>query len=158
MSYRSLAVAPILILAAPALAGEDVGFVETPAWVEPLYDGGIAESRDNVPLYDRQIRFEDGVVTRYTDIAYRLDTTQALQQMGTIQLSWLPDKGDLFVHRLEILRDGAVIDLLAQGLRPECHGFVTVLKTRRYNLAVFSPPERPPAPLASAACLKCCAT
>ena len=76
MSYRSLAVAPILILAAPALAGEDVGFVETPAWVEPLYDGGIAESRDNVPLYDRQIRFEDGVVTRYTDIAYRLDTTQ----------------------------------------------------------------------------------
>ncbi|MED5205399.1 MAG: DUF3857 domain-containing protein, partial [Pseudomonadota bacterium] len=93
-----------MILAAPALAGEDVGFVETPAWVEPLYDGGIAESRDNVPLYDRQIRFEDGVVTRYTDIAYRLDTTQALQQMGTIQLSWLPDKGDLSVHRLEILR------------------------------------------------------
>lgn len=136
MSYRSLAVAPILILAAPALAGEDVRFVETPAWVEPLYDGGIAESRDNVPLYDRQIRFEDGVVTRYTDIAYRLDTTQALQQMGTIQLSWLPDKGDLAVHRLEILRDGAVIDLLAQGLRPEILRRERELERRSVNGAL----------------------
>ena len=136
MSYRSLVVAPILILAAPALAGEDVRFVETPAWVEPLYDGGIAESRDNVPLYDRQIRFEDGVVTRYTDIAYRLDTTQALQQMGTIQLSWLPDKGDLAVHRLEILRDGAVIDLLAQGLRPEILRRERELERRSVNGAL----------------------
>ncbi|UYH56049.1 DUF3857 domain-containing protein [Qipengyuania sp. SS22] len=110
---------PLFVLAAPVLAGEDVRYIEPPAWVEPLYDGGLAESRDNIPLYDRQVRLEDGTVTRYTDIAYWLDTAQALQQMGTIQLAWLPDKGDLAVHRLEILRDGEAIDLLAGGLRPE---------------------------------------
>lgn len=119
MSYRSLVAVPLFVLAAPVLAGEEVRYVEPPAWVEPLYDGGLAESRDNIPLYDRQVRLEDGTVTRYTDIAYWLDTTQTLQQAGTIQLAWLPDKGDLAVHRLEILRDGAVIDLLADGLRPE---------------------------------------
>ena len=119
MLYRSLVIAPMFVLAAPAIAGEEVRFVEPPAWVEPLYDGGIAESREDVPLYDRQVRLEDGAVTRYTDIAYRLDTTQALQQMGTIQLAWLPDKGDLSIHRLQILRDGEIIDLVAEGLRPE---------------------------------------
>jgi hypothetical protein len=30
-----------------------------------------------------------------------------------ISLSWLPDKGDLTIHRLEIRRGGEVIDLLA---------------------------------------------
>jgi len=119
LSYRSLAAVPLFVLAAPVMAGEDVRYVEPPAWVEPLYDGGLAESRDNIPLYDRQVRLEDGTVTRYTDIAYWLDTAQTLQQLGTIQLAWLPDKGDLAIHRLEILRDGAVIDLLAEGLRPE---------------------------------------
>lgn len=118
--YRSaLSVVPLFVLAAPALAGEEVRFVEPPVWVEPLFDGGIAESREEIPLYDRQVRLEDGTVTRFTDIAYRLDTTQALQQLGTIQLAWMPDKGDLSIHRLEILREGEVIDLIAGGLRPE---------------------------------------
>lgn len=65
---------PLFVLAAPVLAVEDVRYVELLAWVEPLYDGGLAESRDNIPLHDRQVRLEDGTVTRYTDIAYRLDS------------------------------------------------------------------------------------
>lgn len=35
------------------------------------------------------------------------------------QNAWLPDKGDLIVHRLELRRGKQVIDLLAQGVKPE---------------------------------------
>ncbi len=55
-----------------------------------------------------------GVVYAYEDRAVRIDNPQTLMDEGTISLTWLPDKGDLTVHKIEILRDGEVIDLLAR--------------------------------------------
>lgn len=106
-------------VAAPAIAGEEVKYGEVPEWVGSVeIDAAIAANEDIV-LYDRQIRLDGGVVTRYTDIAYDINNTQALQNNGTLQFSWLPDKGDLTIHRLELIRDGEVIDLLEQGVEPE---------------------------------------
>jgi tetratricopeptide (TPR) repeat protein len=111
--------APIIIAAQPALAGEDVQFAEAPAWVTPADIEAALTMGEEIVLYDRQIRLEGGVVTRYTDIAYDVRTTDALQKLGTQQFSWFPDKGDLVIHRLQLIRDGKTIDLVAQGLRPE---------------------------------------
>ena len=68
---------------------------------------------------DRQIRFEGGVVTRYADFAYDVTDQQAVSNYSTLQFGWMPDKGDLTIHRLEIIRDERVIDLIAQGAEPE---------------------------------------
>jgi hypothetical protein len=97
------AVAPVAVIATPAIAGEEVVYGEAPEWVAPVdVEAAIAEKQD-VVIYDRQIRLEDGTVTKYTDITYEIASTQALQRYGTLQFSWLPDKGELAMHRLQIL-------------------------------------------------------
>lgn len=113
-------VAAIAIAASsPALAGEEVLYQNVPEWVVEADIEEAIGNREDLVLYDRQIRLEDGIVSRFTDIAYDIANTQAMQRFGTLQFSWLPDKGDLVIHRLEILRDGDVIDLLGEGVRPE---------------------------------------
>ncbi|WP_160616444.1 DUF3857 domain-containing protein [Pseudoblastomonas halimionae] len=109
------ATAVVAVCASPAYAGEEVIYEAAPAWVEPVdFDAALAKD-EMLVLFDRQVRMEDGVVHDYLDIAYKIETPQALTQLGTVQVPWLPDKGDLFVHNLEIVRDGEVIDLLANG-------------------------------------------
>jgi tetratricopeptide (TPR) repeat protein len=113
------AVAPVAVIATPAFAGEEVVYSDAPEWVVPVdIEKAIARNQDIV-IYDRQLRLEDGTVTKYTDVAYEIANTQALQRYGTLQFAWLPDKGDLVMHRLQIIRDGEVIDLLEEGVRPE---------------------------------------
>lgn len=55
----------------------------------------------------------------YRDRAVRIDNSAALDSEGTLNLTWSPDKGDLRIHRLEILRDGETIDLVASGVEFE---------------------------------------
>ncbi|MBX7540431.1 DUF3857 domain-containing protein [Qipengyuania sphaerica] len=66
-------------------------------------------------IYDWQHRLENGLVTSYQDAAIRIDNPDMLMQQGTVTLSWLPDKGDLTIHRVEILRGKESIDLIASG-------------------------------------------
>lgn len=105
------------ILASPAIAGDDVLYAPAPEWVEQveLDSAEVAEGPSAV-LYDWQYRLEGGTEHAFTDMAFRLDNPEALMQAGTLSFSWLPDNGDLTVHRLEILRGDEVIDLLAQGV------------------------------------------
>jgi tetratricopeptide (TPR) repeat protein len=128
--------APVAIIASATQAGETVRFADTPAWVEPVDLGKAMEMGEEIVLYDRQIRLENGVVTRYTDIAYEVRNTTALQQLGTQQFGWSPDKGDLTIHRMELLRDGKVIDLVAQGLKPEILRRERELEKRAVNGAL----------------------
>ncbi len=114
-----LCAAPVALIAAPALAGDDVRYEAAPEWVVPADIDAAAAKKEELVLYDRQVRLEDGVVHRYNDIAYDLRSPEMLSKFGTLQLGWLPDKGDLIIHTLELRRGGEVIDLLAQGVRPE---------------------------------------
>lgn len=109
------ATAVVAVCASPAHAGEKVLYEAAPEWIEPVDFEAALDENETFVLFDRQVRMEDGVVHDYTDIAYKIDNPQALTQLGTLQLPWLPDKGDLVVHDLEIIRDGERIDLLAQG-------------------------------------------
>lgn len=124
MRYKFLASAATGLVAVmpsmPAQAGETILYEAEAAWVDvsalPPADGS-----QGLPLrlYETQTRMEDGVVSTYGDIAFALDSPEALNALGTITLEWLPDKGDLTVHRVELVRDGAAIDLLAGGARFE---------------------------------------
>ncbi|MBA4163992.1 MAG: hypothetical protein C0510_05100 [Erythrobacter sp.] len=111
-------IAAITCLAAPAIAGEQVVYrPEVPEWALPADLDAAMATGESIVLLDEQVRIEDGVVHSFSDIAYRIDNPEALTQLGTLKLSWLPDKGDLIVHRLEIVRNGETIDLLGQGAR-----------------------------------------
>ena len=131
-----LAVAPLAVISIPAQAGEEVRFEPAPEWVEGFdFEAAIAKELEIV-AFDRQLRLEDGVVHRYTDIAYDIRSNEVLSRLGTVQFGWLPDKGDLVIHRLEIIRDGRVIDLVADGVRPEIIRRETELERRTVNGAL----------------------
>lgn len=115
--FASVAIAALY--AVPVQAGEEVLQAPAPGWVEAVdFDSALAQGEEIV-LLDRQIRFEGGVVTRYADVAYDVTSQQAVSNYSTLQFGWMPDKGDLTIHRLEIIREGEAIDLIAQGVEPE---------------------------------------
>lgn len=106
----------MLSIACPAFAGEEVLYAEPLPWVEEAkLDAGSIENGPAALVMDWQHRLEDGVVTSYSDMATRIDNPQALMEQGTISLNWLPDKGDLTIHRVEILRAGETVDVIGKG-------------------------------------------
>lgn len=119
MKYHSLLLcSAVLVCGTPALAGEEVLYQPAPDWIAPVE---LPQLRRGPPivLYDDQRRIEEGRLTSYIDRAIRVDNPQALTALGTLQANWLPDKGDLIVHRVSILRGEEVIDVLAGGARLE---------------------------------------
>ena len=122
MRYIYLASAATGLFAAalvtPAQAGDSVLYGAVADWVD-VSDLPPAEQDPGMPLRlaETQTRMEDGVVSTYADIAFALDSSEMRDAVSTISLGWMPDKGDLVVHRVELLRDGKTIDLLADGER-----------------------------------------
>ncbi|MFB0611150.1 DUF3857 domain-containing protein [Aurantiacibacter poecillastricola] len=116
---KSIYTLPLVAIAisAPAYAGEEVLYEPAPAWVDEAdAEALISETGPAALLYDWQHRLEDSVAWVYLDWAQRIDNPQSLMASNTQTLQWLPDKGDLVVHRMEIYRAGEVIDLLGQGV------------------------------------------
>ena len=108
--------ASVLALAVPAQAGDKVLYSDVPQWVEEApIDTSSTKGGPSLLVFDWQHRLENGVVTTYGDLASRIDNPQALMENGTISRAWLPDKGDLTIHRVQILRGGEVIDVMAGG-------------------------------------------
>lgn len=102
--------------AVPVWAGEAVLYDRPPAWVEtaaiePRKEG----SNDILLLLDQQARIETGRLWSYVDTAIALDSPEALTRFGTISTSWMPDKGDLIIHRVELIRGSEVIDVIGGG-------------------------------------------
>ena len=108
------------VAAVPALAGETIIYDAAPASVDvtPI-EPKAAQSRDIIILLDQQARIEKGRLWTYVDTAIALDSPEALTRFGTLNVTWSPDKGDLIVHRVELIRDGAVIDVLSEGAKFE---------------------------------------
>lgn len=105
------------MIAGPAYAGEEVLYENVPAWVDEAdFESVLEENGPAELLYDWQYRLEDGLVRAYTDHAVRIENPQALMQQGTLTFRWMPDKGDIVIHRLEIHRDDSVVDLVEQGV------------------------------------------
>lgn len=98
-------------------AGEEPLYQPAPAWVvtTDVADWSKLTPKGNLVLSDMQERIDGSMVWTYSDFAVKLDSPEALTRFSSITLPWLPDKGDLIVHELSIIRDGKVIDALASG-------------------------------------------
>ncbi len=119
MRFLSVCLAGVSLLAAgTAMAGESVLYAPAPGWVEETKASAIdVKSSAPLVLYDLQQRLAKGTLSIYVDRAFRLDSPEALTRAGTSSAAWQPDKGDLIVHRVEILRGGKTIDVLAGGAK-----------------------------------------
>jgi transglutaminase-like putative cysteine protease/tetratricopeptide (TPR) repeat protein len=104
--------------ATPAWAGDVPLYQPAPAWIvsAPLPDAAaLTGDGPAMVIFDQQQRIEDGRLWSYVDGATRIASPEMLAQFATLSVPWAPDKGDLIVHELAILRGGERIDLLAQG-------------------------------------------
>ena len=100
----------------PAVAGDKPLYGPPPAWVKaapPIQIGKFDESSPLLLVFDSQQRFENGTAIAYVDVATRIANTQMLGSAGSLSMPWLPEQGDLTVHRVQILRGGQTIDALA---------------------------------------------
>ena len=113
MRFRIALLCGAVLVPGTAAAGDSVLTGAAPAWVaEASLDAVDIKTAPMQLIADYQHRLEDGVVRSYYDTAVRIDNSQSLMNQNTVSIGWLPDKGDLTVHRLEIYRDGETIDLL----------------------------------------------
>ena len=93
----------VVALAVPAVlkAGEAPRYAPAPDWVQvapPITPAQLVDSAPALVIYDMQTRFENGVATSYVDSASRVVNAQALGEMGTVTIPWMPDRGDLTVQ------------------------------------------------------------
>ncbi len=106
------------MLVAPAsvvMAGEQPLYEPAPAWVTPAKLADPQGVTGGIAVLDFQQRIDGATVWNYADTAIKLSTPEELSQYSNITVAWAPDKGDLIIHQLVILRDGAEIDALAGG-------------------------------------------
>lgn len=118
MSWAGMAVFGSLPIG-PAMAGEQILYDAAPGWVEAKSVTAADSTSSPLVLMDQQVRLEGGTVSEYSDLALRLSSPEMLTNAGTLTARWMPDKGDLVIHRVELIRDGETIDVLATGARFE---------------------------------------
>lgn len=101
-----------------AAASDKPVYAPVPAWVKPAPPIDASRITDDAPvvlMIDNQQRLEGGRATIYVDSATRAASPEVLGAIGTIQLPWQPDHGDLIIHRAEIIRGAERIDLIKGG-------------------------------------------
>ncbi len=111
LSFSAVAALPHSL----AIAGEEILYAPAPKWVEVKPLANADGKGAPLVLLEQQVRLEGGTVTNYNDMAIRLSSPEALTQAGTLTAQWMPDKGDLVIHRVELLREGNTVDVIAQG-------------------------------------------
>ena len=100
-----------------AYAADALKFGAPPSWVVPQPVPTNVKATDApiaVLLTDEQIALDPGKVTTYRDGVLKIQTPQGLAA-GNISLEWDPATETLTVNKLNIIRDGKVIDVLASG-------------------------------------------
>lgn len=119
----------VSLYAQSAWAGQEVLYAAPQRWVDRAPPPS-ASGQTPLLLLDEQHFVEEGKLTVFSDRALRMDTPQSLNEAGTISLQWMPDKGDLIVHEVSIIRGGEVINVLAQGAKFEVLRRETQLERR----------------------------
>lgn len=103
-----------LVLPSPVLAADDVRYADPPGWVRPT-PGPVAPARPqgafSILERDLQVRIDDAGQHFFESSAYRINTAEGLE-LGNLLIAWDPATGGPTVHKLQIVRDGEVIDVL----------------------------------------------
>ncbi|MEA1673557.1 tetratricopeptide repeat protein [Nitrospirillum sp. BR 11163] len=88
------------------------------AWVKqpalPSKMGPKGEAAIQLLLQDEQLNFTPNGTEFFLETATRIQTPQGLTALGTLSLPWKPSTDTLTIHKLHIIRDGEVIDVLAR--------------------------------------------
>jgi hypothetical protein len=92
----------VLVCGTPALAGEEVLYQPAPAWIVPASCRRLRRGRRSCCTTTSGGSRKAGCHLRRPGDP--VDNPQTLTQLGTLQATWMPDKGDLIVHRVSILR------------------------------------------------------
>ena len=115
-----LALGTALTIVAPTgavLAQDQVAIGAAPSWAKPSELRAVPSDPQGAVFVRRQdtlVHLTDKGQVTYIDSHLRLLHPQALQ-LGNIQLAWNPASGPPVLHRLEIHRDGEIIDLLGEA-------------------------------------------
>lgn len=120
-----------LAMAGAAWASDKPQYAPAPDWLKPVaipvHAAGADGAAVQVLLQNQQTRFGPDGDETYSESAVKILSAEGLSASGNIILNWSPDTEDLIIHKLEIIRGGAVIDILGAGKT------VTVLR-RETNL------------------------
>ena len=121
MSMRRIAVGFVALLwLNAAVAANHLRFGPTGAWVSPQRvpaAGPAGQAAVKFLLADRQVELTADTVRYYVENAVRIQTPQGLSALGTIALTWNPDTDVMIVHKVDLVRGGKVMNLLANGRR-----------------------------------------
>ena len=128
----ALAAAPVSAQAPPAAAPARVAtptppptpapaqapsIAPAPDWITPqtipAADPAQADRPVQTLLVSNQSLFGPGRQDNYTELAFLVQSGAGLQAFSNISLPWQPDQSELIVHKVQIIRGGQVIDLLA---------------------------------------------
>jgi len=122
VKIRFIMIAALATVPGHAFAGETILYQPTPSWVKlaAVPASGAASEAGDAPsllVYDTQQRVENGQLWQFSDTAAKIASPEMLAQFSTVGAQWSPDKGDLIVHEMAIIRNGETIDLLAKGMK-----------------------------------------
>ena len=107
-----------LLWSAAICAANALQFGPPPAWVRPVAvppPGKATQAALKILLVDRQVELTPDTVSYYIETVSRIQTPQGLGALGTLTLQWDPDTDVLIVHKVDIIRGGKVINVLASG-------------------------------------------
>ena len=105
----------ILFAAAGARAADVPQYKPVPEWVKPIPLPDKPGEGDRDLLQVSQARFGDAGDEFYDERAFRIQDPGDLARLGNVVLTWSPETETLVLHKIEIIRDGKVIDQLDQG-------------------------------------------
>jgi tetratricopeptide (TPR) repeat protein len=107
-----------LLAGGPAFATDSLQFGPAAPWVVPgeipAGDKDAQQGPLEILLEDIQVDFSDNGVTSYAEFAFRITNPQGMGAAQTV-VTWNPEIETPVVHKVHIVRDGKVIDVLADG-------------------------------------------
>ena len=103
---------------APAIAADTLQYGPAPAWTTHQPIPAPPLKQKDAPfvllLSDSQMRVDDGKVTRYSELGFKIQNAQGLAA-GNVSLPWSPETDTITINKLEIRRGDQIIDVLKSG-------------------------------------------
>src|SRR5262249_30221013 len=109
MMRTAFAIAVAVVWASAAFAADQPQYTAVPDWVKPMPLASAAPGETGPfqrLVEDDQAFYGLDGDQFYAERAVRITSTEGLQSAGNISLSWNPETETLFIHRLNIVRDG----------------------------------------------------
>lgn len=113
-----LSVAATAVVATSGWAADTLQFAAPDTWVKPVAFSESSKAEPGAPVavlnVDNQIRFGPDGDDIYTEFVVRIQTPQGLTAARPYAV-WNPQTDSVVVHKVHLIRNGQVIDVLAGG-------------------------------------------